>query len=303
MGYDQQFESYQDIETETVQVDANDVRITTRTFAQDGNRRKTLVDVTEESKHTLPNGDSNTVRITSRSDLNGTLQVIQREILETRSRTANTEETNSTVMLPSINGGFAPAIKRHELRKRGVNDTVETEEATLLPDGAGNWQVGELRKSSTREQGKNHGTDEHVYRRNAEGQLVEVSRRSNMESESSSGEKTSIVETYGVNAPGATPDGALHLVERRTIMQRTNVAGEQITEERVEQPNPGDLSSGLRVSLIINDTVRPDSSGSQATRTSRMRDANGSFGVVEVDTTKSDNIPAMHIPTPLEYLK
>ena len=51
-GSDGHFEPYQDIEKETVQVDATTVRTTTRTFGRDADGAKTLVQVTEEEKHT-----------------------------------------------------------------------------------------------------------------------------------------------------------------------------------------------------------------------------------------------------------
>jgi hypothetical protein len=113
-------EPYQDIERETLQVDATTVRTIRRTFGRDVNGSKTLVQVTEEERHTLPEGDSNTVRITSIADLNGTLQPVRREIVKTKKIGSDMEETNTTVMLPSINGGFAPAMKTHELQKPGT---------------------------------------------------------------------------------------------------------------------------------------------------------------------------------------
>jgi hypothetical protein len=51
----------EEIETETLQVDARTVRTTTPTFGRDGEGRKTLVQVTEEENHRLPGGDSNIV--------------------------------------------------------------------------------------------------------------------------------------------------------------------------------------------------------------------------------------------------
>jgi hypothetical protein len=41
--------------------------------------------------------------------------------------------------------------------------------------------------------------------------------------------------------------------------------------------------------------VRPGASGAQATETIQMRDANGSFEVVSVDTSKSDNVHAIQV--------
>jgi hypothetical protein len=79
-GSDGLFEPYQDIEKETVQVDAATVRTITRTFGPDADGAKTLVEVIEEEKHILPGGDSKVVRATSDPDANGNLQLVQRRI-------------------------------------------------------------------------------------------------------------------------------------------------------------------------------------------------------------------------------
>src|SRR5208282_1689452 len=105
-GSDGLFEPYQDIEKETVQVDAATVRTTTRTFGRDADGAKTLVQVIEEEKHTLAGGDSNIVRSTSSPDVNGNLQLVQRQIEETKKTSPNVEETKTMVMLPSVNGGL-----------------------------------------------------------------------------------------------------------------------------------------------------------------------------------------------------
>src|ERR1700739_2484594 len=120
------FEPYQDIEKETLQVDTTTMRTTTRTFDRDVNGRKTLVQVTEEEKHTLPGGDSNAISITSNPDVNGKLQPAQRKNMETKRVSTAVEETNATVMLPSANGGLAPAFKKPAIRQRAANDTGET---------------------------------------------------------------------------------------------------------------------------------------------------------------------------------
>jgi hypothetical protein len=294
-GLDGKLEPYQDIEKETVEVDATTVRTTTRTFGRDANGAKTLVQVTEEEKHSLPGGGSNVVRATSNPDVNGNLQLVQREIEETKKTSNDVEETKTTVMLPSVNGGLAPTMKVEERRKRGADQTVESQKITLLPDGAGNWQVGEIRQATTRQEGKNRRTEERISRPDSEGKLGEASRTVSKESEGASGEKHATVETYSLDVPGSTRDGSLHLVERATTAQRNSSTGQQTTEQQVEQPNPGDPDSGLRVTILTSDTVRPGPSGAQATRIIRMRDANGSFGVVSVDTTKSDNIHAIQV--------
>jgi hypothetical protein len=265
-GSDGHFEPYQDIEKETVQVDATTVRTTTRAFARDANGAKTLVQVTEEEKHAMPGGDSNVVRVTSNPDVNGRLQLVQRETEETKQTSKDVAETKTTVSIPSVNGRLAPAMKMQEVRKRGSNDTVESQKTTLLPDGAGNWRVSEIRQATTKEKGKSRSTDERVSRPDSEGKLGEVSRIVSNESETTPGEKRNTVETYSVDVPGSARDGSLHLVERATTAQRTSSTGQQTTEEQVEQSNPGDPGSGLRVITLTTDTVRPGTSGAQATR-------------------------------------
>jgi len=294
-GTDGNFEPYQDIEKETVKVDATTERTITRAFARDASGGKTLVQVTEEEKHTLPGGDSNVIRSVSNPDLSGKLQLVQRQVEQTKKISKGVEETNTTVMLPSINGGLAPAMKTQERRTEGANNTVESNKTTLLPDGAGNWQVGETRQTTLRQEGKNVSSEERVARPDSGGKLDEISRTVSKASEGASGEKHETVETYSLDVPGSPRDGSLHLVQRATTSQRGSSTGQQTTEKQVEQPDPGNPGSGLRVTTLTTDTVRPGTSAAQATRTIQARDANGNLGVVSVDTSKSDNIHAIQI--------
>jgi len=291
---DGHFEPFQDIEKESVQVNAATVRTVTRTFGF-ANGARTLIQVTEEERQDLPGGDSKVVRATSNSDLNGNLQLVKREIEETKKTGKDAEETKTTVMRPSINGGMAPAMQVQERRNRGANDTVESQKTTLLPDVSGNWKVSEIRQATTRQEGKNRTSEERVLHSDFEGKLGEVSRTVSKESEGASGETRNSLETYSVDVPGSSPDGSLHLIERATTTQRTSSTGQQITEQQVERSNPGDPSAGLRITTLTTDTVRPGPSGAQATRTIQTRDVNGGFGVVFVDTTKSDNLDAIQV--------
>ena len=300
-GVDGYLKPYQDIETETLQVDATTVRTISRAFSHDLKGRKTLVQVTEDERHTLLDGDSNAVRIISTADPNGMLQPVRREIVETKNIATGMEETNTTVMLPSINGGFAPAMKTHELQKPGANGTIESQKTTLLLDGQGNWQVREIRQSTIRHGVNYHDTEEDVFRRDAEGKLSEFSHVVSKKSESASGETRNVVEIYSLDTPGTTPDGSLHLVERSTSTHRTSATGEQVTEKQVDQVTPGDPGSGLRVSVLVDGRMVPGPSGEQSTVIIRKRDSNGNLGVVSVETTKSDRIPTIQVQqTPAE---
>jgi len=293
-GLDGKFEPYQDIEKESVQVNASTVRTTIRTFGRDGSGAKTLIQVTEEEQQTLPGGNSKMVRATSNPDTNGNLQLVQREIAETKKISRDVDETKTTVMQPSINGGMAPVAQIEERQQRNGNNT-EFKKTTLVSDGAGKWQVSEVRQGTIKEEGKNRSTEERVSRPDSEGKVGEVSRTVSKVSEGASGEKRNTVETYSTEVTGSAPDGNLHLVQRVTTAQRANAGGQQSTVEQVEQPNPGDPGAGLRVTTVTTDNVRSGPSGAQATRTIQVRDASGSLGVVSVDTAKSDNVHAIQV--------
>jgi len=297
-GTDGHFEPYQDIERETLTVDASTVRTTMRTFARDVNGKKSLVQVTEEEKHILPGDDSNMIRVTYNPDVNGRLQAVQREIVETKKIRKDLEEANTTVMLASINGGLAPAFKTHELRKRAANDNVETEKTTWLPDANGKWQLSEIRHNIATQGAKDRSIEERVSRPDAEGKLGQISRVVSQETESPSGEKRSVVETYSIDVPGTTRDSSLHLVERKTRTESSNSTGERATEQRIEQINPGDPGSGPRVSVLVDGKIVPELSGEQSTVTIRARNSNDNFGIVSVDMTKADRAPTVQITQP-----
>jgi len=300
-GTDGQFEPYQDIEKETMTVDAFAVKTTMRTFARDVNGVKALVQVTEEEKRILPGDDSNIVRVTYNPDVNGRLQPVQREIVETKKIGKDLEETNTMVMLPSVNGGLAPAFKTRVLSKRAANDTVETEKTTWLPDINGKWQLSETRQNVTTQEAQDRRIEERVLRLDAEGKLGQISRVVSQESESTSGEKRSVAETYSIDVPGTTRDGSLHLVERKTSTGSSSSTGERATEQNIEQTNPGDPGAGLCLSVLVDGRMVPGPSGDQSTVTIRARDSNGSFGIVSVDTTKADRIPTFQVQqTPAE---
>jgi hypothetical protein len=295
------FSPYQDVEKETVKVDSNTVKTITRTYGRDANGDKTVVQVVEEETHTLPGGDSNVTRTTSNSDGNGGLQLIQRQIEETKKTGKDSEATKTTIMLPSANGGLTAAVRSEERREKDANGTVASQKTTLVPDGAGNWHVGEIRQTVTKQEDntKDRTTDERISRPDSEGNISEVSHNVTKEAETAPGEKHETTETFSVDVPGAVRDGSsLHLVKRSTTNQSTSSTGQQTTQQRVEQSNPGDPTSSLQVTIISTDTVNPGDSGAQAVRTVQMRDANGSYGsvgVVSVDTTKSNNVNAVQV--------
>jgi hypothetical protein len=292
-GVDGTFQPYQDIETETVQVDPTTVQTTTRIFEPDGGGSRTLFQITKEERQSLPSGNTKIVRDTSSRYEDGNLELVRHEVEETLKTSPDVEETHTTVMLPSINGGLAPAMQVQELRKRKGN-TIDTQKTTIWPDGSGNWQVGEIRKETIKDQGKERISEERVSRPDFEANMGEVSRTVSREAQDVSGERRKSEEIYSIDVAGVTRDGSLHLVQRYTTTQQTNSVGQQTTEVE-EQPNFGVAGAGMQVTAVTTETVNLGAFQAQATRTIQVPGDNGRLGVVSVDMTNANNANAVEI--------
>jgi hypothetical protein len=298
MGLYGRYAPYLDVQKETVKVDANTVRTIERAYGRDSDGRKTLVQVTEEEKRSLPGGAVKVVRTTSNPDANGGLQVVQREIQDTRQINPNVQETRSTFFTASTNGALAASMQTTERNTTTSEHNVEFRKSTLLPDLNGGWQVGEVREGTVIEDGKDRTKtrEERVLRPGADGNLTIVERTVSKESENAAGEKRSAVETYSNNLPGSPVDDSLRLNQRVTTVSRKREDGRQSTETQVEQRNPGQPSDRPRLTEQTIDIVQPGLDGTtRQTQTLRSLDSSGGLGVVSVDTRKQDTSPAIQV--------
>jgi hypothetical protein len=294
LGPNGRYEPDYETEKETVHVNATTTRTEVRTYKWDVNGQRNLVGVTKEEAKSSEGGDAQVVRTTLSSDANGNLQVMQREVADTRKISPNAQETKTTFYLLDGNGGLTPSLQTHELQKRSADKTVEVKKTTLAQDSNGNWKVGEVKESTIKEDGKNRTSEERVSSSDSEGRLSEVSRTVDNETETAAGEKSNTVVTYSTEVPGLAPDGSLHLNRRVTTVQKRDPGG-KTTEQQVEQPNPGDPNAGLQVSTRTKYIVQYGGSGTLQTKTIQVRDVNGTLNVDAVETQKSDQVPAEQI--------
>ncbi|HSY65953.1 MAG TPA: hypothetical protein VK829_15245 [Terriglobales bacterium] len=294
MGTDGHYSPYLDVQKETVKVDANTVRTIERSFGRDADGRKTLVQVTEEEKRSLPGGEVKVTRSTSDPDGNGALKLVQREVQDVRQISPTVQETKSTLLTPSLNGGLTASMQTTERETKTSDHNVEFRKSTLLPDSNGNWQLNEVREGTIKDDGKNRTKEESVLRPGTDGNLSVVARTVSRESQNAAGEKRATVETYASD-PGSGMDG-LRLEQRVVTVHRQGDDGMQSTDQQVEQRNPGQPNDGLRVTEQAIDIVRPGTGGTtRETQTVRSLDSNGDLGVVSVDTRRQESAPAVQV--------
>src|SRR5215472_9520514 len=192
LGVDGRYQPDSDTETETIQVDATTTRTVVRTYRRDG-QKKCLIQVMEQETQSSTNGDTHVASTTSNPDLDGNLRVVQREVAETRKTSPDAQETKTTIYVTDGSDGFTPSLQTQEVRTSSADHSIDVRKTTLLPDGNGKWEVGEVKENTIKEDSKRRTSEERVSRSNSGGGLSEVSRSIGTETETAAGEKTSTV--------------------------------------------------------------------------------------------------------------
>ncbi len=290
LGPDGRYIPYRDTETESVRVDATTFRTTERTFGRGPDGERQLVQVRTEESRELAGGEHRVERTVLDPDANGTLQVVQRELQDSRQISPDVRETKTTVLTPDVNGGLSPVVQIEERQKKSSDGVIEFKKSTQLADGAGHWQLAEIREG-TRKQGSGEegSAEERVLRPDSNGNLTVVERTVSKQTEPNPGEKRDTTETYSVNVPGTASDGSLQLVQRETTVQRNTAGGAQTSTKKTEQLNPGAPSDGLQLTNEAIDIVRP-AAGGNADQSSTILavDPDGRLREVWVDFGKTD---------------
>jgi hypothetical protein len=283
-------------EKETVHLNASTTRTVVRSYSWDANGQRNLQQVTEEEAKSSASGDVHLIRTTSESDGNGNLQVVQREVADTRKTSPDVQETKTTTYLPNGNGDLIASLQTQELQKRSADHRVEVKKRLLQPNSTGEWEVAEVKESTSKEDNKNRASEERISRPDSEGRLSEVSRSVGKETENAAGEKTSTVETYFTNAPGVASDGGLRLNWQVTTVQKPDSNG-KTTDVQRKQSNPNDPNGSLQVSTKTKYTVRYAASGTEENKTTQERDINGALNVVSAESRKSDQRSVAQVQT------
>jgi len=282
LGPNGRYQPFLETETETIQVDPANTRTVVRTYQWTGNGQRILSQVSEENSQTSASGDLRVERKTSSADINGNFRVTQREVADTKKAGSGEEETKSSVYRADSYGGFTKVGETQELKTRGTDDSVRVKKTTLLPDGNGGFKVSGVTEKTVKDDGQSRTTEERVSTADLEGRLQEGSRTVAKETETASGEKKSIVETY---------DGTAQLNKRVTRTQKKDSSGE-IIEEKIEGANLGNPSDGPKVTGRTKYVVKYAGPGTQQTKTVEIRDANGNYKVVSSGTQASNQPPA-----------
>lgn len=297
LGPDGRYVPYLDVEKESVKINATTVRTVEKTYGRGPDGARTLQQVTQEETRNLPGDEQKVTRSVSNPDANGSLQVVRREVSDSKQLGLNVRETKTTVLSPDLNGGLSPVAQIQNRETKTGEHSTQFKKSTLLPDGNGGWQVGEVREGTTQGDGKTQTRDEKLLRPDVNGNLSVIERTVTKEAETAPGEKHDTVEKYAKDIPGTSADEGLRLAERTTTVQQTSGGASQ-TVQQTQQANPANPGDGIRVTGKTIDIVRPGANGSAQQKTTTLSlDSKGSLSPVWVDTAKKDGPPAVQVDT------
>lgn len=298
IGPDGRYVPYSDTEKESIRVDATTVRSIERSYGRDADGNRTLVQVRQEDSRSLPGGEQKVVRTISNPDANGELQVVQRELQDSRQLSPGVRESETTILASDVNGGLAPVVQIEERERQSAPGTIEFKKSTMLSDGAGHWQLSEVREGTSNQATAGGLREERVLRPDSNGHLAIVERTVTKEAQPDSGEKRDTTETYSTNVPGKAGDDSLQLVERQTLVRRNSPTGAQNTTRQIERTNPGAPSGGLRITEETIDIVRPGGSGkAEQKQTILAPDPDGRLRQVWVEVGTTGNPAAIQVDT------
>jgi len=298
MGPDGRYIPYSETEKESVRVDATTVRNIERSFGRGPDGQETLTQETQEVSRSLPDGEKKIVRTTSNPDTNGALHVVRRELVDSKQVSAGVRDTNTTLYSADANGGMSAVEQVSEREKQNGSGRVEFTKSTLLSDGAGHWNLSEVREGTIKQEaGQGTSKEERVLRPDSNGKLSEVERTVSKQAVGG-GETRDIQETYSTNVPGEAGNDQLQLVRRESTVQRTNAGSGQSTTRQVETSNPGNPGDRLQVTQEAIDIVRPDGHGSAEQRgTTLTFGPDGQVSIVSVDMGTTNNPAAVRVDT------
>jgi len=244
------------VEEETIRLSATKSRRVQKLFNRSDGRR-VLVEILEEEIVEQSGGTRTATRLTSKPDVNGNLRVTRREADKTVQRGPDASTTESTVFLPSVNGGFESVsqTRRTESRDQEGSRKIDQEQFVHVGD-ADTWQLQERITRVVEEEGE----VEDVFRVDSQGELPLSQRSITRRWKDPDGQRHEVTEVHSRSVEGLAPsfDNELRLV-RRTTVRLTPQAGQGTrTVTEVEQRRVADPRNSLQTVERIVEVSSPD---------------------------------------------
>jgi hypothetical protein len=223
----------------------------TRRFDPQGNPLPPVKETIEEQKHA--DGSSTTESTTSRADINGNMQVIEKTTTETHPTSSG--ETSQTVVERPTADGLRPVEKREAVTvKQG--DGYQSDTTTYRGDGNGGFQLAVRQTNEHKAQGSESSDNSAEYEIGPSGSLQLHSQTVTKTVTRPDGLQDSVVDIYRQDVPGTanSGDSALKLIEQQSISATPGPNHTVIQTLSVRRPtvsSPGTLGPEQQLSQTV----------------------------------------------------
>lgn len=215
-------------------------------FDATGNPTTPLKEVIEEQKR--PDGSSTTQTTRYQNDINGSQQIVQKSITDTRK--SGSSETSSTELLRPVDGSLQTVEKKETVRVKEGNGYRE-EDTTYRRDGNGGFGVAIRQTKEHKEQGGQASDNTAEYEIGPDGTLQLHNQSVATTVTRPDGSKDSVVNLFGRSAPGTVDsDGKLKLFEQQIVEQKQRPGGsvETLSVRRPSVSDPNTLGPTQQIS-------------------------------------------------------
>jgi hypothetical protein len=242
------------VEERLVQDDLSD-RITERVihpYDRNGNPLPRIKVLIEDKKR--PDGGSTTLSLTYNGDINGEMRLTERTTTTTQ-KSGATENSETVVEKPDVNGGIAPAEKRTVEKVAGPHGYQESAVTYRKSDNGGFFEATKQITEHT-ENGTQSTDSTAEYERGPTGDMQLHGQTVSKTVKQPDGSEESQVDTFGRNAPGMvdSPSNQMKLQYHEIVERQKGPANEIIETRSIQQPlvsDPARLSAPRQVSQII----------------------------------------------------
>ena len=276
-GLDGRYQPLLEREEQVVEVDAQTTRVVVKEFGRNADGSRSLLRQTEQETRSLPGGGERSTRSTSRPDVNGRMQAVERAVEESRQTGVDTRETKKTVLLPDVNGAFLEVERVHQVEQRKEGGSAEVTSSHSRPDANGRWGTSEVRKQTVvKESDGAESAEESVFRRDLNDRESLSERTVTHKRKDAAGQEQEVKETYSRANSGANvvEGDRLPLAQRTMSVTITQADGSQRVVQSVEQREQANASGGMRVTEQSLGTSRPNAGGRESQHTVRIQDGN-----------------------------
>jgi hypothetical protein len=204
-----------------------------------GNPTQPVKETIEEQKR--PDGSSSTQISRYRGDINGSLQLVQKSIVESHTSGAQ-EITETTVQRPNINGGVDTVEKQSDTTTKDPSGGYHEEALTYRRGADGSFYTAVRKETEHTKQGSEATDNTAEYEVGSSGQLELHSQTVAKTVIEPNGAKDIVVDVFGKNVPGTVdaPGSPLKLMEQQLIERKPGPSDSVVETVNVRRPSVAD---------------------------------------------------------------